>query len=180
LLALTRFWKLDLSAVALDELAARLGSDINFFLHGPSSICTSRGEIVKPIDSPAIAKWALLLLPNISMPTPAVYRKFDEMKLGSDIDHQPGWNQWAALPSQDLLPLLINDLEAPAFAINPDLGNLRRSMEGKIGRPVRMSGSGSSLFTLFDEQNEARDWAERFGDQKNVRVAAVELCPIHE
>jgi 4-diphosphocytidyl-2-C-methyl-D-erythritol kinase len=177
LLGLRRFWKMDIPPEGLDKVAAKLGSDINFFLHGPSNICTSRGEIVKPITAPAVAKWALLWLPNLVMPTPAVFRRFDEMKLGSDITVEPDWNQWAALSSHDLLPLLANDLETPAFTIEPSLGELRQRLERTIGRPVRMSGSGSSLFTLFDEPGEAQHLAGQLGDQHRVRAMAVELCP---
>ena len=119
LLGLNQYWKLNRSLESLDPLAAKLGSDINFFLHGPSSACKGRGELVRPIPAPAIAKWVLLILPDITMPTPAVYRQFDAMKLGreSDVNDEPDWSAWAALPSEKLLGKLVNDLEAPAFAI---------------------------------------------------------------
>jgi 4-diphosphocytidyl-2C-methyl-D-erythritol kinase len=182
LLALNRYWKLNKPVEALDPLAAQLGSDINFFLHGPSSVCKGRGEIVRPISTPSQARWALLLLANLSMPTPAVYRQFDQMRLGSDADvsdenNEPDWNQWAALPSQQLLLKLVNDLEAPAFAIQPALGNLRQSLEQALSQTVRMSGSGSSLFTLYDDHAAATKAATVVNNQKWCRAIAVQLCP---
>jgi 4-diphosphocytidyl-2-C-methyl-D-erythritol kinase len=177
LLGLNRFWHLDKPVESLDELAAKLGSDINFFLHGPSSICRGRGELVRPVATPAVAKWALLMLPAMSMPTPAVYRQFDQMKLGrpEDVDIEPDWNRWALLPSQDLLPLLVNDLEAPAFAIQPALGKLRETIEKTMVRPVRMSGSGSSLFTLYDDRSEAEAAAAKIANQNRCRTMAFEF-----
>lgn len=95
------------------------------------------------------------------MSTPAVYRRFDEMKLGSTaaIGDQPDWNGWTKLPAALLLKNLVNDLEAPAFALCPELGELRKRIERKIGRIVRMSGSGSTLFTLADRLTEAENIA---------------------
>ena len=135
---------------------------------------------VRPIPSPALARWVLLILPDLSMPTPAVYKQFDAMKLGrlTDIEHEPDWNRWAALSSQELLPRLVNDLEPPAFAIEPRLAKLRSDIEQQLGRPVRMSGSGSSLFTLCDDQSEAAKNAHKVTDNFGVRAMAVEMTPI--
>ena len=151
-----------LSAEDLSAFAARFGSDIPFFLHGPSAVCTGRGEVVRPIAQPA-ARWGVLILPPVALPTPDVYRRFDAMGLGDErpLADEPDWAAWARRPATELLPRLVNDLEPAAFAIRPELDALRRSAERVVGRPVRMSGSGSSLFTLFDDRTEAveaRDW----------------------
>ena len=121
----------------------------------------------------------LLILPDISMPTPAVYKQFDAMKLGrpEDIEHEPDWNQWASLTSQHLLPRLVNDLEPPAFEIEPRLAKLRSDIEQQLSRPVRMSGSGSSLFTLYDDHTNASHSAFDISRQFSVRAIAVEMTP---
>jgi 4-diphosphocytidyl-2-C-methyl-D-erythritol kinase len=164
---------------SLSELAARLGSDVPFFLYGPSSVCKGRGESVRPIGVPASVKWVTLVLPPIGMPTADVYRRFDQMNLGreQDVEREPSWNEWVNLGSRSLLSKLVNDLEAPAFDLRPDLGRLRADIEQALGRPVRMSGSGSSLFTLFDEQSEAISAAETITAHRQVRAVAIELCP---
>jgi 4-diphosphocytidyl-2-C-methyl-D-erythritol kinase len=178
LYGLNQLWNLGHGSDHLAELAATLGSDVPFFLHGPSSVCRGRGELIRPIALPAIAKWAVLILPDLSMPTPAVYRQFDAMQLGhqAPIDQEPDWNQWAALSSQQLLRRLVNDLEAPAFAIEPRLAKLRAAIEDQLGRPVRMSGSGSSLFTLYDDQTGAKHAAFDITRQHSIRAIAVEIA----
>jgi 4-diphosphocytidyl-2-C-methyl-D-erythritol kinase len=169
------------SAGELSAFAARFGSDVPFFLAGPSSVCSGRGEIVRPIGNPR-PRWAVLVLPNVMMPTPDVYRRFDALGLGraEHIEREPDLSQWTTLDAMSLLPLLANDLEAPAFAIRPDLGDMRARIERALGRPVRMSGSGSSLFTLFDQPDEARFAAEKLieapGNSK-LRIEAVEVTP---
>src|SRR5688500_8405446 len=81
MLGLARLWGLKMSRREMNDLAATIGSDVPFFLHGPSSVCTGRGETVRPTRPPA-ARWAVLVLPGIAMATAAVYAKFDEMRRG--------------------------------------------------------------------------------------------------
>ena len=163
----------DLSAEDLSAFAARFGSDIPFFLHGPSAVCTGRGEVVRPVAQPT-ARWGVLVLPPVVMPTPEVYRRFDAMRLGEEraLTEEPDWAAWARLPAAELMARVVNDLERAAFAIRPDLDDLRRKAEDAVGRPVRMSGSGSSLFTLFDDRAEAVDAGDRLrGESRAAGLA---------
>jgi len=178
LLAMNELLKLNWSRGRLAELAAKFGSDLSFFFHGPSSICTGRGEIVNPTPPPKL-RWAILILPKIHMATPAVYRRFDEMKMGqaNALASVPDWRQWATLAAAEILPLLINDLEAPAFSLNPALAELHIRATQSLGRIVRMSGSGSTLFTLYDSEAEAIQAASHIQDQLQTRALPVQLCP---
>jgi 4-diphosphocytidyl-2-C-methyl-D-erythritol kinase len=177
LIGFNQIWNLNLSMNQLAVIGARLGSDVPFFLHGPSSVCAGRGERVTPLPKPA-AKFAVLFFPKLSMSTAAVYRRFDEMKLGSHeaITRQPDWIAWTKLPVGELLRVLVNDLEVPAFSLQPELGELRRHIERRIGRIVRMTGSGSTLFTLTHHRQEAAAVvAEIRRDSINAEV--FELAP---
>jgi 4-diphosphocytidyl-2-C-methyl-D-erythritol kinase len=178
LMGLNAHFRTSWAANTLSAFAARFGSDMPFFIHGPSSICRGRGEEVRPITPPR-ANWAVLLLPEIMMPTALVYRRFDEMGLGNDrdVEAELDWAAWARLGARDLLANLVNDLELPAFAIAPELAKLRQRTERLLDRPVRMSGSGSSLFTLFDLQVEAETAAPQVAQQLAVRALPVQLAP---
>jgi len=178
LMALNHLFGLRQSADELSTLAAQFGSDLSFFFHGPSSVCTGRGEIVNPTPTPK-ARYAVLILPGIHMATPAVYRRFDEMGVGDSrtLAQPPDWKHWATLGAEQLLPLLVNDLEMPAFAINERLSELRDRAEALLERPVRMSGSGSTLFSLYDFREEAEILAGRIRLQLSVDARVVELCP---
>lgn len=179
MIGLNRVWSAGFDRDRLAALSARCGSDLPFFFYGGSSICTGRGQVVRPTPPP-VARWAALFLPDVQMPTPRVYRVFDEMKLGHPrhlAAELVDWVAWAKLPAEELLPLLVNDLESPAFAINPQLGRLRSELETDLGRPVRMSGSGSSLFTLFGNEADAVRVAESVSGKYHVRSVAVEVSP---
>ncbi len=182
LLGLNQLLNQKISLGHLSEMAAKLGSDVPFFLYGPSSICKGRGEEVKPVGVLTGDQWVTLVTPPIGMPTADVYRRFDEMGLGRDLDladpkQEPVWSEWASSDARSLLPRLVNDLETPAFAIRPELGELLAAIEKKLGRPVRMSGSGSSLFTLFDDKEEADRAAKQITIDFGVKAFAIELCP---
>ena len=121
----------------------------------------------------------MLALPDLALPTADVYRRFDAMGLGreQDLRDEPDWDAWAKLGSEELLPKLVNDLEAPAFDLAPQLGALRTGIEQMLSRPVRMSGSGSSLFTLYDGRADAEAAAEEIAKETRQRALAVELAP---
>lgn len=178
LFALNHLWNAGWTRGQLADFSANFGSDLPFFLHGPSAICRGRGERVTARPPPR-ARYALLLLPGVMMPTPAVYKMFDNMGLGeaAAIESEPDFNGWVPLPAGTFMQRLRNDLEPAAFAIDPDLGRLRADVEQSLGRVVRMSGSGSSLFTLFDEQAEAGAAATKISGRFPVKALAVELCP---
>jgi len=183
-LGLDRLWNLRWPTQKLSEVAATLGSDVAFFCHGPSSICTGRGQIVRPIAIPS-PRWVLLILPPISVPTGLVYRRFDELLSESDCEQlaaavaiEPPWDEWARLPAEALLPKLVNDLERPAFDLHPELNRTRGDVEQTLGRIVRMSGSGSSLFTLFDEHAAADNAAAMVAARFGVRAMALPLAPV--
>jgi 4-diphosphocytidyl-2-C-methyl-D-erythritol kinase len=179
LMGLNHLWQAGWSADQLSAFAARFGSDLSFFVHGPSSICRGRGEMVVPIDRPT-PRYATLVLPRLAMPTADVYRRFDQLNLGreEDVAIEPDWQVWCKLPSLALLPLLVNDLEKPAFDLAPQLGDLRRKAEEIAERPVRMSGSGSSLFTLFDSQETAQAASHQIERETGEKCVAVELAPV--
>jgi 4-diphosphocytidyl-2-C-methyl-D-erythritol kinase len=181
LLAMNRLFR-PLPDAELARRSARLGSDVPFFMHGPSSLCTGRGEIVRPLPEPR-ANWALLIFPAMRISTADVYRRFDQIglaahneDLGDERAHFSACQRAAALPARDLLATLRNDLEAPAFAAAPALANLRSAAEALAARPVRMSGSGSTLFTLYDQREEADAAAAAIAQKLNIKVGVFELA----
>lgn len=171
---LQQVWGIQLDPEREARIAAQLGSDVPFFLNAPSAICRGRGERITRVAQP-VPKGIVLLLPPIAMPTPAVYRKFDEMGLGTDLEAVERTLPDPRLRAEELLPTLVNDLEAPAFAISKELAQLRDRAEKVAGRPVRMSGSGSTLFTLCDEVASAEGMAARLGRDLGIRAVGCAL-----
>lgn len=144
----------------LARMAARVGADVPFFLHHQldgitDATCTGRGDIVQPF-APGRRHVVLLILPELAVSTAEVYRRFDELPAPPEDDY-PDFAAWSHLPATELLPRLRNDLEAAAFSLHPELAVLREEAETRLGRPVRMTGSGSGLFSLYDDAEEAAE-----------------------
>jgi 4-diphosphocytidyl-2-C-methyl-D-erythritol kinase len=159
-LGLNELWNLRWSNDSLVELSAALGSDVGFFLKGPLAICTGRGELVTHVDQ-VWEFWAVIIKPPVSLSTAEVYRRFEPVK-GRKFERAASLvKKLSKSKPSDIYPYLENDLETPAFAINKDLGELRRSLETCLTVPVRLSGSGSALYALFDGRQQAEDSLNR-------------------
>jgi len=153
-LGLNEVWGLHWSKPDLSKLAAMLGSDVPFFLNGPLAVCSGRGEIVTPVDL-SWDFWAVIVKPRTSLSTAEVYR---HCQVPEDREFARAEALVKMLPGSkpsDIYPYLFNDLEASAFQIKRELGDLRDGLQRLLNVPVKLSGSGSAMFALFDTKNEA-------------------------
>lgn len=139
---------LDLSAETLRAIAARLGSDIPFFMDEMPiprpAIVSGTGATV--LRKPALEARALLIMPPFDCPTGQVYQAFDRLGLGSSFAQSCERIDLAV--DQMNLARLENDLYEPACVLRPQLAHLRDRIEQTSGERVHLSGSGSTLFML--------------------------------
>ena len=75
--ALRTLYAPDISDGRLETLAARLGSDVPFFIRGGTQLATGRGEVVSPL-SPLTAGWFVVVKPDEGYSTAEMYRRLDE------------------------------------------------------------------------------------------------------
>lgn len=172
LLALNDLWALEWPIDRLSSIAAKIGSDVPLFLHHCSAVLRGRGELVEPLPD-AWRGWLAIVVPPYSVATAAVYHRWTTLSASRPASQalaQP-WRT-AAADAHELMARLFNDLEPAAFAVEPRLGSLHATLDGLHGRPVRMTGSGSCLFTLFDTEEEARTWGKAVSCllQNNERI----------
>ena len=171
LLAINAAFALDQSEAALLSLALTLGSDVPFFLPCRSAICSGRGEIMEPLDF-RCAIYAVLLIPPQGVSTRLVYEYFDHSAPSASPTPLP-WRRLAQMAPREINHEIINDLARPAFAIAPWLSTLRDDLAQAAGQPVHLSGSGSTLFTLFDSGPAAATFAGLCQQQFAHRIRAV-------
>ncbi len=180
LLALNSLWSLNLSTEALVPIAAEIGSDVPFFLEPSSAIIRGRGERIERLDH-SRRSWLVLIVPPFGISTGAVYRAWStiaETDMGNaEARRDAPWLDPSA-DAASLMPRLFNDLEPAAFSVEPRLARLHASLDGLEGCPVRMTGSGSTLFTLFDGESEADAWRRtaRGLVQPDVMIRVVAVC----
>jgi 4-diphosphocytidyl-2-C-methyl-D-erythritol kinase len=153
LAGLNRLWDLGLADARLAELGARLGSDVAFFFHTPAAWCTGRGEVVTPA---AVGKplWMVLVCPPFGLSTAEVYRQAivpAAPQSGNAIREA-----LAAGEVESVGRLLHNRLEEAAQRVRPEVADYRRLLEAHGPAGARMSGSGSTLFALCRDREEAQ------------------------
>jgi 4-diphosphocytidyl-2-C-methyl-D-erythritol kinase len=143
------WWHLDLGHEELTELAAALGSDVPFFLAGGTALVEGRGERVTPLpDLPGW--WVILVKPDLVVPTPYVFRRMDP-SLYSDGRATAEVVSHIRSQMNPPLSLLRNALAAPAEALFPEIADWMALIRAAGAPSVHLSGSGPTLFALFDE-----------------------------
>lgn len=152
LLGVRALFELDIPDARLLELAMSLGSDVAFFLSPRPSIVEGLGERLTP--APHVSAHALLIIPEFGCPTGAVYKAFDADPPAALDDRRVH-----ALASAARIDThaLFNDLASPAERVAPALAPLRARAADAIAHPVHVTGSGSTLFAVFESAADAED-----------------------
>ncbi len=159
LLALNQIWKLGLTREELAGIASQLGSDVGFFLSPPAGWCTGRGEVVTPEPLNRVLDF-VLVCPPVGLATVAVYQR-----LVVPANPIPGGDIRLAIRTGEPAAIgraLFNRLEEPAFALSPVVEQVRNRLSGLAPWGAMMSGSGSTVFALCQNRNEAFRVAEQF------------------
>lgn len=145
---------LDLDETALEAVAGVVGADGPMCLRARPAWATGRGDDLR--DEPRLPPLhAVLLNPGVASPTGAVYRAYDDAPAGeADCPEAPA--DWSRAAVIDWLKGRRNDLEAPTLRVTPGIGQALSAMRGAPGcRLTRMSGSGATVFGLFDDAASA-------------------------
>lgn len=151
---------LSLDDEALADIAAGVGADGPMCLHARAAWAEDRGDRLtfEPRLPPLPA---VLINPGVPSPTGAVYRRYDEGPAGT-ADRPLPPDDWERSSVIDWLSARRNDLETPAMALEPAIGQTLAETARLPGvRLVRMSGSGATVFALFDTAEAAADAARR-------------------
>ncbi len=156
LLALNRLWETGLLTSDLVNLAARLGSDVPFFIHSGTALVQGRGERVTPL-SVSIPGWFVLLIP----PLPKPVRKTQQLYSRLDARHFTGGQfTYRALKilsrGEKITPaLLFNIFDRVAFDAFPGLDTDWKRFEQAGATDIHLVGSGPALYTLVNSEDEA-------------------------
>jgi 4-diphosphocytidyl-2-C-methyl-D-erythritol kinase len=181
LVAINSLWELGVPRRDLHTLAARLGSDVPFALHGGTALGTGRGEELATVLARSTFHWVLAFADG-GLSTPAVFAEVDRLRESEDRslplaleDPEP---VLAALASGDpatLAPLLGNDLQPASLSLDP---NLRRTLRAGVEAGALagiVSGSGPTCAFLCPSSSSAVDIGAELagaGVCRTVRVAS--------
>jgi 4-diphosphocytidyl-2-C-methyl-D-erythritol kinase len=153
LLGLVKLWRLPVRPSQLTDVAATLGSDVPFFLSGGTALGLGRGDEVYPLaDLPR--HWIVLLVPGFGVSSADAYRWYDDEREASgganrrEPQYVPG--PWPSRAAQ-----MINDLEAAIARHHPEIDQMRAALRRSGALAAAMTGSGSTVFGLFQRRRDA-------------------------
>ena len=155
LLALNHLADTPLEKHQLHQLAATLGSDINFFVEDcEAAVCTGRGEQVVSF-SPASPIHFVVARPKQGNATPAVFKNLQlPMEPNQRIGSADAVEALKAGSVAALQEAMFNRLTESACQLNPDMADLMHRMSAVCERPAAMSGSGSTCFVCCKDHRD--------------------------
>ncbi len=164
LTGLVRLWKLELAHDELASIAAEIGADVPFFLHG--GCCLARGKGEKISRLPDLSTWLVVVMPERRIATSQAYvaLKRGATRGGRRGTSRPVQRFLEALKRGELSAVasaLHNDFESVAMAGVTDALKAKQDLleAGCLG--AAMSGSGSAVFGLTPDRETATDIAAR-------------------
>ncbi|EIT84191.1 4-diphosphocytidyl-2-C-methyl-D-erythritol kinase [Fictibacillus macauensis ZFHKF-1] len=150
---LNHIWKLGLSLDELAELGAKIGSDVSFCVYGGTAIASGRGEKIQHITAPPPC-WVLLAKPPIGVSTAEVYRRVNmNTVVHPDLDGMVDAIEDGSYKT--ICNKLGNVLESVTLALHPEVKHLKELMLRLGADGVLMSGSGPTVFGLFQHETRA-------------------------
>ena len=161
LLKLNELWKLNLSPSAMTRMAAKLGSDVPFFLNPGTSLCRGRGEESTPLP-PAPGFWAVLIKPSFTISTRWAYEQLAIS--GSRAPHRNLEIIIGALKDSDPAALgnsLYNIFQEVLEPRIPGLHEILDFFRNNNTLGTVLSGSGPTVIGLAATETEAKALADR-------------------
>ncbi|MCI8632440.1 MAG: 4-(cytidine 5'-diphospho)-2-C-methyl-D-erythritol kinase [Lachnospiraceae bacterium] len=162
--AVNRLFGLELSMDEMMRLGTELGSDIPFCLLGGTCLATGRGERLERI-APMRETHVALVKPNFGISTPWSYAQVDVYKAAhgetvkADIPAMVQAIERGALPQ--ICAHMANQLEPAAIEAYPVIGEIKQDLMGLGAAGAMMTGSGPTVFGLFERYEAAREAVRR-------------------
>ena len=182
LVAMNNLWELGVPRRDLHGLAAQLGSDVPFALHGGTALGTGRGEELATVLARSTFHWVLAFGQG-GLSTAAVYKEIDRLRETGDpprlSDPEPLLGALAGGNPRELAALLGNDLQAAALSLNPGLRRTLRAGAEAGALAGIVSGSGPTCAFLCDSAAAAVDVGTELAGADVCRTVRVASGPVH-
>jgi 4-diphosphocytidyl-2-C-methyl-D-erythritol kinase len=150
-------FQLGLSTEKLSTYAEQLGSDCSFFLHDSPQIGTGRGETLSPVAVSLKGKFLVIVRPEVHVSTMEAYAGITP--------RQPEYSIRSIVVERDVAEwqgTLINQFETHIAKLFPVIGKLKKELYDAGAVYASMSGSGSAVYGIFNNEVKLRD---QFGMQ---------------
>ena len=171
LVGLNRLFRLGYTLRRLEKISSALGADVPFFIRGMPARARGIGERLTPLrEVPRL--WLVILYPGFPVSTRWVYRRLSPKLTKAIVNTSINLSLGC---SANLRKLLVNDLETVTMGRYPRIGVLKEELarQGAIG--TLMSGSGSSVFGVFQSRGSAERAFRRLRKAREVQAFLVRV-----
>jgi len=158
LMMLNTMFQLAIDTDKLAQMAATLGADCAFFVYNRPMWATGIGDQLTDISVDLASKSLLLVKPDVSVSTREAYSRVQPALPLSTL------SETIALPITAWDGLMVNDFEPSVFALYPQLWRIKLALLHAGAHYAAMSGSGSTIYGIFDTQQQASAAATQFAD----------------
>ena len=158
---LKELFDLPLDNEELSKIAVKIGADVPFFISGGTQIGDGVGELLTPINNP-IDGYYLLIIPEIFISTAWAYTTLKK-DLKNEID-RPNFAHF--LEENNLSKVIFdNDFERIVIPTYPKIGDIKEGLLKTGAKYASLSGSGSTVFGIYDDEAEAKQAESHFQKQ---------------
>ncbi len=172
LIGLKRLWQLDIGLEEMLEIAESLGSDVPFFLHGGTAMGFGRGTEIEPIADIS-EEYLLIVTPDDHVLTSEAFKDLKAANLTSEASERILLNCRFEAGSLDLRhTALKNDFEPVIFARYPQIALVKQTLLELGAVNALMSGSGASVFAVFDKEETRQTALKALDEHVNWRKFA--------
>jgi 4-diphosphocytidyl-2-C-methyl-D-erythritol kinase len=147
--ALVKLWKIKFSKYEIEQIAAKLGADVTFFLTGGTALCKGKGELVTPLER--IAKLKVILVnPGYSLHTIEMYKKIKlPLTNPRKLDRITTVICNNSFNTKKAFNTCFNRFEEVIFRDNPEIVKIKKILNG-LGCSSFVSGSGATVFGILN------------------------------
>ncbi|MFN6963036.1 MAG: 4-(cytidine 5'-diphospho)-2-C-methyl-D-erythritol kinase [Pyrinomonadaceae bacterium] len=173
LLALNRLWSIGADVSALAAIGGTLGADVPYFFYGGRALGTGRGDAIDELEDLQLGP-LLIVVPDVDVPTADAFRGLNFNGLTSENPERIlQICREEADPSVFAPGAAVNDLEPSVFENFPEVARVKRSLIDLGATHAAMSGSGASVFAVFDKEETRHTAIKALDNEVNWRKFAV-------
>ena len=169
LTALNQLWELNLTKDELEAMSKSLGADVPFFIRGGIQLIEGIGDLLSPIDpAPMKDLQFILIVPPIHISTPWAYRA-----LNKTLQPDKSRPKFAPLSRPMNWELFDNDFERIIYETYPEIRETKVNLQKAGALYAGLSGSGSTVFGVFDNLQKAKSILEQFDQYQTFLTSPI-------
>ena len=174
IMGLNRLLDLGWTTGDMAALGQTLGSDVPFFMESPTAVVHGCGQrmIPKTLDG---VRWIVLVNPGFPINTAQAFRRLDEVRQTIPVlpEALESVERASIVSWRGILARMENDFEAALFDDYPALADIKSTLLTMGAEGALLSGSGATMFGVFQEQAEAIRAKAVFAESPEYWVAVV-------